>query len=276
MKHRTSLPPRASSALRQLALLVATALSVITLSLPAWAVGRVEWKSTTFEERTSTKSWHLELKIFLPKAPDVAHVPMRFEFEPIAYYDRSLVDGDKLVEQRLPLEHRQALIESVDVGFMDPGSGQTQSRTKFSFKVTRAHGYEAGEYKVTIRDSRTGQTIGTPTTLKFQGENEIIDRRTMVFTGKKKAKDKEPEKTEAAEEKSEPEEASEPADEPAEDEADEDDTGSAPPPVEGKPGGCGCHHGPSHGEPLAWLAAGALVAGFVMRRRELLRRQAQG
>lgn len=273
MKHRTSSPGFVGSALRHFALLASTALTLLCVSSPAWAAGRVEWKSTTVEERTSTKSWHLEIKIFLPSPPDVAHVPMKFEFQPIAYYDRSMLDGDKLVEQRLPLEHRQSLIESVDVGFMDPGTGQTQSRTKFSFKVTRAHGYEAGEYKVTIRDTRTGQTVGTPTTLKFQGENEIIDRRTMVFTGKKKAKDKEKEPEKAAEAPAEEEAPAAEEDsgiaDSAEDEplASEDD-GDAPPPVEGKPGACGCHHGPRHDQPLAWLVGAAILAGFVMRRRE--------
>ena len=33
---------------------------------------------------------------------------------------------------------------------------------------------------------RTGQVIGRKTKLKFDGENETIDRRTMVFAGGKK------------------------------------------------------------------------------------------
>lgn len=272
MNHQTSLPRFVSSTLARLLLLASTFFVVLAATTPAQAAGRVEWKSKTIKERTSNKSWYLELKIFLPRAPDMAHLPMRFEFEPIAYFDRSMVDGDKLVEQRIALQHRQPLIESVDVGFMDPGSGQIQSRTKFSFKVTRAHGYEAGEYKVTIRDSRSGQTIGTPTVLKFDGENEIIDRRSIIFTGKKKKKE------EPAEEKAEPEASEESAsdhdDDAASDDAydvegAEDDDGSAPPSIEEKPGSCGCHHGPSHDQPLLWLVAGAVLVGFIMRRREL-------
>jgi MYXO-CTERM domain-containing protein len=79
-------------------------------------------------------------------------------------------------------------VESVDVSFLDPGAGQIQKRTKFSFKVTRGHGYEAGEYEVTIKDGRTDSAIGTKVRLVFEGENEVIDRRAMVFSGEKKKK----------------------------------------------------------------------------------------
>src|SRR5204862_8043651 len=124
------------------------------------------------------------------------HVPMKFEFQPTAYYARDMTDGDKLVAHTVPLTDRQSLIESVDVGFLDSGSGKIEGRTRFTFHVTRAHGYEAGEYKVTIRDTRNGQTVGAPTTLKFQGENEVVDRRAMVFSGDKKKKE-EPKKVDS-------------------------------------------------------------------------------
>jgi MYXO-CTERM domain-containing protein len=217
------------------------------------AAGRVEWKSKKVKERED-KSWRLEVSLFMPKAPDVAHVPMKFEFQPMVYYARDLVDGDKVVERKVPIDDRQPLIESVDVGFLDSGSGKIESRTRFSFKVTRAHGYEAGEYKITIRDSRDGRTIGTPTTLVFEGENETVDRRAMVFGGeKKKDKDKAKEgedakkdeaKTDAAEEKKpEGEGSAEPSDgekaaesEPSEPAAEDDPDQT----IKEKPGGCGC------------------------------------
>ena len=69
-------------------------------------------------------------------------------------------------------------------------TGVDVKRTKFVFRVTRAHGYEAGEYQVTIRDGRSGDMIGAPARLIFQGENEIIDRRAMVFAGSDKKKKK--------------------------------------------------------------------------------------
>ena len=58
----------------------------------ALAAGRIEWKSKNFKER-SDKSWLLEFAVYLPRAPDVAYVPMKFEFQPEVYYERSLIDG---------------------------------------------------------------------------------------------------------------------------------------------------------------------------------------
>lgn len=168
---------------------VLAALAVLLISSSAFAAGRIQWKSKTLEERNKS-SWVVELEIHMPRPPDVAHLPMNFEFEPTVYYERSMVDGDKLVERKVPLTDRQPMIESVDVGFLDPGSGKIEKRTRFSFKLTRARGYEAGEYKVTVRDARSGNKIGTPTTLIFKGENEVIDRRAMVFSGESKKKQK--------------------------------------------------------------------------------------
>ena len=169
--------------------LSALALCVLLVSGSALASGRVEWKSKTLKESDS-HSWTIEISLYMNKAPDMATLPMRFSFMPVVYYERSLLDGkDGPQLRRVPLQGKPPLVESVDVGFLDPGSGQIQKRTKFSFKVTRGHGYEAGEYDVTIKDGRTDSTIGTTTRLIFEGENEVIDRRAMVFGGEKK-KDK--------------------------------------------------------------------------------------
>jgi hypothetical protein len=248
----------------------------LLLTGSAQAAGRVEWKSKTLKEREGG-SWRVELAIYLNSAPDVAHVPMKFEFQPIAYYERSMVDGDKLIERTVPLEHRQSLIESVDVGFLDSGSGKIEKRTRFTFKVTRAHGYEAGEYKVTIKDSRNGQTVGAATTLKFEGENEIIDRRAMVFTGEKKKKpaDK-PAEEKSDEAKSEGSgdsgdaSSSEPkSEEPAADEPSEpSNAADAPPAIEEKPGGgCSVGHGRAKGGASAFLLAALALVAFSARRR---------
>lgn len=170
------------------------ALGVLMCAAAASAVGRVDWKSKTLKE-SEGHSWTVEVTIYLPKAPDVATMPMRFSFTPAVYYERSLVDGKEGPQLRkVPLENKPPLVEGVDVGFLDPGSGQIQKRTRFSFKLTRGHGYEAGEYDVKILDGRTDAVVGTPTRLVFEGENEVIDRRAMVFTGgedKKKKKEEE-------------------------------------------------------------------------------------
>jgi MYXO-CTERM domain-containing protein len=261
---------RASSlALRSLLFLGQLAL-ILAFAGSAHAAGRVEWKSTAVKERED-KSWRLEVAIYLASAPDVPHVPMKFEFQPTAYYARDMTDGDKLVEHTVPLTDRQSLIESVDVGFLDSGSGKIEKRTRFSFKVTRAHGYEAGEYKVTIKDTRNGQTVGTSQTLKFQGENETIDRRAMVFASKddkKKKDEKKAEEAKPAEEEAQPEAAKE---ETRADEADQEpppaQEGEAPPAIEEKPGGCGCKvAGGGSSNSLAGALALLGLVGLVSRR----------
>lgn len=265
---------------RRILVLVLT-FGLLLLSSVASAAGRVEWKAKEFKEREGG-SWRLELAIFMPSAPDVAHVPMRFEFQPIAYYERSMVDGDKLLERVVPLEHRQSLIESVDVGFLDSGSGKIEKRTRFTFKVTRAHGYEAGEYKVTIRDGRNSNTIGTPTTLKFTGENEIIDRRAMVFTGKEKKKKKEDagsgdapasgdDSGDAASTKTDsPASDSEPSEETSDSQAGDEEEGfndsDGPTSIEEKPGGCGCRI-PAVGSTGSGSLAFALLFGLLVLAR---------
>jgi MYXO-CTERM domain-containing protein len=241
----------------------------------AFAAGRIEWKSTTVKERDD-KSWRLEVAVYMPKAPDVPHVPMKFEFQPVAYYARDMTDGDKLVEHTVPLTDRQSLIESVDVGFLDSGSGKIEARTRFSFKVTRAHGYEAGEYKVTIRDTRDGKVAGTAQTLKFQGENETIDRRAMVFASKgDKKKDEKKEGGDSGGDKPKDDGDGAKKDAPADDApkaeasgAEEDKaTSDAKDDVEGKPGGCGCKAAGGPTSNLAGVLALLGVVAFATRRR---------
>ena len=256
---------------------MACVVAVLLVAGTAAAWGRVEWKTKNLKARSDNNAWNIELKIYLSRAPDFANMPAKFEFQPTVYYERAMVDGDKLIERKVPLVGRQPLIESVEIGFLDPGSGQIQKRTRFSFKITRGHGFECGEYRVTIRDGRNGQILGTPVNIVLGGENEVIDRRSIVFSGeRKKDKDKakdsdagdpaseDPDKANEAQDESsaEPETAeSEPAAEEPGPEAD------APPPVEGKPGGCGCRLGSARPSSTALgglLALGALLA---LRRR---------
>jgi MYXO-CTERM domain-containing protein len=183
-----------------LRLFLTTALSigVLVIAVSARAAGRVEWKTKTLKESDS-HSWTIDVAIYLNKAPDVNTLPMRFSFQPVVYYERALMDGKEGPQERkVPLEGKPPLVESVDVGFMDPGTGKVEKRTKFSFKVTRGHGFEAGEYDVTIRDGRTDAPMGSPTHLVFEGENEVVDRRAVVFSGEKKkeAKDTDEKKEE--------------------------------------------------------------------------------
>jgi MYXO-CTERM domain-containing protein len=269
-----------SRSLPRLLLTFACSLVFVLTAGSALAAGRIEWKTKVFKER-SDKAWMLELKIFLPRPPDVAYVPMKFEFEPLVYFERALVDGaEGPQERKVPLEGRQPLIESVDVGFLDAGTSKIESRTKFSFKVKRDLGYDAGEYKVTVRDTRNGQIVGTATNITFDGENEIIDRRSIVFQGDNKKKKKEDKKADEGGEKAEGDAKKEEGGEKAEgDESKSEgssDEGSSegggdegPPPIEEKPGGCGCRvPGAPGGSNLSLLAAVGLAAIFSARRRQ--------
>ncbi len=169
-----------------MSVLLTALLSVTTAS----ASGRVVWKKTKIKE--SNEAWRVELEFHMNKAPDFAHVPMQFKFEPKTYFERSLVDGnDEPQFRRVPLEGKAPLLETVDVGFMDPGTGKIQKRTRFTFKITRARGFEAGEYTVKVTNKRTGASVGSMQRLTLDGENEVIDRRSISFEPKKKKKKKE-------------------------------------------------------------------------------------
>ena len=247
-------------------------LCLVVTSSVASAAGRVQWTKTAIQETdTSGGSWKLEIKVFLNRAPDTAHLPVKFEFSPIAYYERSMMDGDKLVERRVPLTGRQDIIESVDLGFMDPGSGKLEKRTKFSFKVTRAHGFEAGEYKVTIRNARNGQVIGGATTIKLEGENEVIDRRAMVFAapGKKKKEEKKEEPAaEGGEGGEAPAATTEDPESTPESMPEAADPAEPPQEIKEKPGGCGCRVEETRGASHSGLFLSLSLLGLLLLRRQ--------
>lgn len=232
----------------------------------ALAAGRIDWKTKTLKETDG--AWNIDITMYLSAPPDVAMVPMRFSFEPKVYYERDLVDGKEGPQLRkVPLEYKQPLVESVDVGFLDPGNGKVQKRTKFSFKVTRAHGFEAGEYEVKVQDSRNDQTIGTPTRLTFDGENEVIDRRSLVFTGEK-AKKKDADKKEGqdggAAAAAPEEEKKKPG--PEDDEFWQGGDTDQPKGEKEKPGGCGCYVA-RHGADLGAVAGAFALLGLYLSRR---------
>ncbi|MCA9634042.1 MAG: hypothetical protein KC766_40620 [Myxococcales bacterium] len=268
-------------------LVLAVSLLLTTFALNASAVGSVQWKSTHPKE-VGTGSWHLEVTINLPKAPDVAHVPVKFEFQQTMYYERNLVDGkDGPQLRKVPITNKQAQIESVTIGFLDPGRGTIQKRTRFTFKITRGHGYEAGEYKVTLRNGSTGQTIGRTTKIVLEGENPVVDRRSISFVDKEDKKKKEQMKAVDKDGNIKDGDAdSTKSGDPAQDQMDVADPGvgkknwdpvygapvddDAPPmqsndgpkPIKEKPGGCGCSI-PGHSPELP-VGAALFLVGLVL------------
>jgi MYXO-CTERM domain-containing protein len=255
---------KVSGLARRSARLFALIVSVVgLLSTSAMAQNRVVWKQTKIKE--TEKSWKVAIEVYLDRAPDVAHMPVRFSFTPITYFERSLVDGRKEpLTRQVPLSNQQPIVESVDIGFLDPGTGKSAKRTRFSFHVTRDRGFEAGSYEVVVTDARSDREFGGKATLTLDGENDVIDRRSMVFDDKPKAKkDGAPKAEESKERELTPDDAAYWAGGPREP---EEKTAPLPPPahMQERPG-CGCRiQGPAQSAP-AWGFA-ALALGLLARR----------
>ena len=109
--------------------------------------------------------------------------------------------------------------------------------------------------------------MGRPMKIILNGQNELIDRRAIVFSGEKKKdpkkdKDKADKPKEGAESAADEPKDTVPEDvEPSEDSAGKDEA-DGPPPVDKKQGGCGCRAaglGPRYG---AAPMLGLLVLGL--------------
>lgn len=250
---------------------------VVLFASDARAAGVFKLKTTEVNEVSG--AWHLYVTIELPKAPPIAHQSMKFLFTKTVAYERSLIDGhDGPVLNRQSLSNQTPSVESLDVDFADP-SGKIFKGTRFDFGLTRARGYEAGEYKVEVKTS-DGATIGGTQNLTLKGDNEVVDRRAMTFN----AKDKPIKKVDGYD-------AGAPAAKNAGDDApasaggngEVQATGEAQPfiPKEGfektneeeikeRPHGCGCSVPGSESSPLshlAWLAPLAGLGLVAIRRR---------
>ncbi|WP_437826798.1 MYXO-CTERM sorting domain-containing protein [Sorangium sp. So ce1153] len=220
--------------------------------------------------------WKLKMTINYGGAPHLAHIPMLFAFTPTVHYERALTDQspEKPILNKIPLQNQQGINESMDVGFSD-GSGKIFAVTKFDFILRRDRGFEAGEYDLVIKRASDGVQMGQKQKITLQGDNEIIDRRAIVFSGEKKKKDDKADKADA--EKSD-EPAKEEEGEPASDAADAEPSSAelppdeAPPPVEPKQGGCGCRLAPDEAAAPFALPLVALGAAVALARRRRGRR----
>jgi hypothetical protein len=161
-------------------------LAIVVYATQAHAAGSFKLKTTTVSEASS--SWHLFVKLELGHAPITAHVPMKFLFTKEAVFERDLVDGhgDTPVTNQMVLTNQTPNVESLDVDFAD-GSGKIFKGTNFDFSLARDRGYEAGIYKVEVRTT-DGINIGSPQRLTLNGDNPVVDRRSITFnaTGKSK------------------------------------------------------------------------------------------
>jgi MYXO-CTERM domain-containing protein len=257
---------------------------VFVLAVPdASAAGSITYSKTSIQETSG--SWHLQMTIVYGGKPKLAHVPMRFTFTPVAFYESYLDDkhGDKPQKRTIPLTGQTPLNESVDVDFADT-RGTIFDRTRFDFNISRSHNFAAGEYDVVVHRA-DGAQIGGKQKLSLLGENDVIDRRAISFVDSSKKKDNKPvtaapagseapaaEATPAAAAESTPDPSSS-AGTPAE--------GAAPDPaaaekVPPKAGGCGCRTAGAPTSSTSALAALGLASVTLLRarRRASLRRQA--
>ncbi len=158
--------------------------AIVGASHDARAAGSFKLKTTTVSEVSG--AWHLFVTIELPRPPATAHVPVKFLFTKNMVFERALIDGhNDPVLNRMALVNQTPSVESLDVDFAD-GSGKIFKGTRFDFGLTRARGYEAGEYKVQVRTS-DGTDIGGAQTLTLNGDNPVVDRRSMTFNAKEKS-----------------------------------------------------------------------------------------
>lgn len=158
-------------------------LSMVFVVSDAFAAGSVKVKSTEVSEISG--AWHLYVKIELPRAPSIPHVPMRFVFTKTMVYERALVDGHSdPVVNRTSVSNQTPSTESLDVDFAN-GQGNIFKGTNFDFDLTRTRGYEAGEYKLQVMTA-DGTNIGGSTTIILKGDNPVVDRRSITFDAKKK------------------------------------------------------------------------------------------
>ena len=148
---------------------------------PALASGTFKLRSTSVSEVSG--GWHIYCDVILAKPPSIAHPTLKFLFTRTVYYERALVDNSpNPVLNRTPLVNQNPSVESLEVDFAD-AAGKIWNRTHFDFSLTRLRGYEAGEYKVQVRMA-DGTDVGTPTYITLNGDNEVIDRRSLVFDAK--------------------------------------------------------------------------------------------
>ena len=258
---------------------VAVALALIGAWLPASAAHAAG--TVTIADRSPKEDggrWKLKMTINYGGTPHLGHIPMLFSFTPTVHYERALTDKspETPILVRTPLQNQQSINESMDVGFSD-ASGKVFAITKFDFVLRRDHGFEAGEYDLVIKRAGDGVQMGPKQKITLQGDNPIMDRRAIVFSGEKKKKDDKTEKADA-EKSDEPakEQASEgeaaPDASEAEPSAEETPPSEAPPPVEPKQGGCGCRLSPDDAATPIALPLVAMGAAAALARRRRARR----
>lgn len=217
--------------------------------------------------------WKLKMTLNYGGTPPTAHIPMNFIFTAQVLYERTLTDKspNTPVLTKLPLQNQEPIVKSMDVGFSDP-TGKVFTTTKFDFLIRRDHGFEAGEYTLVIKRASDGAQMGQQLRIILQGDNPVVDRRAIVFTGKKE--EKKPDNAAASTDKKDepPPDDSAPSDPAAGDTTTDPAAGGdvpveTPPPAPPKQGGCGCRLAETDPAPGLGLFAAAGLLALAARRR---------
>jgi MYXO-CTERM domain-containing protein len=252
------------------------ALAALPLAVPAVSAAKGKGKgggTVTVNTKQITESgggWKVMLTIKLPQKPAIPHQTFRFVFAPVAIYETYLDDSSPNEKTRVIPQAKdvQPNVETMDVGFSD-ARGDVFDTTKFDFTIRRDRNFFAGEYQLEVYDG-DGNRLGQTVTLKLEGKNDVVDRRTMMLEGNAGAK-KKPAAASSAAPAAPPPPGNEAAAPPLEGAVPRpEDMGSDPPPsVDKKSGGCGCSVPGSASTPVAWpaLLAGAAALGLTRRGR---------
>jgi hypothetical protein len=161
--------------------LASLALVLVSLTLATSALAAGNFTIKTAEVTEANGLWHIKVRIDMPKAPGMMHIPMRFTFS------KEVVDERAIMSKGAdPVHHRQVLdvpprnIQSLDVDFADT-NGKVFKSTYFEFDLARATGFfEAGEYLVSL--SGPDSDIGVAQKLILHGDNPPVYRGAMDFT----------------------------------------------------------------------------------------------
>jgi len=174
---------------------VATVLSVfVCLAVVVFFAGTAHAGGGNFSVKTTSVSesngeWHVKVRIDLPRAPGMMHIPMRFTFSKEVVDERAIMSkGADPVHHRMVLDTPPKQIQSMDVDFAD-ASGKVFKSTYFEFDLRRDGGYfEAGEYVVSL--SGPDGDVGGSQKITLTGDNPPVYRGAMDFasgdSGKKK------------------------------------------------------------------------------------------
>ncbi|MBI4699971.1 MAG: hypothetical protein HY744_02200 [Deltaproteobacteria bacterium] len=247
----------------------AAALALLCLAAPAWAIGSIDVKETRVKEMSGGR-WRLKVTIDYGSVPHFGHVSMIFNFKPKVLFERYVDDGSPETPkvEKKDVTGQPDINLPMDVDFAD-ATGQVFRKTRFDFPLGRSSDFFAGEYDMTVK-IEGGKQVGRTMRIVLEGENDVQDRRSIIFHGSPPPKPKpKPKEEPGADAGAEPGSAEgEAATEEPEAPVGEEPAG--PPEVPPRQGGCGCRVGapaPTWPGLLALAAAAALGAAGARRRR---------